>query len=129
MIENKSADPVIKALAEAERSAYIELKNAEARHASAKKALCEEIASRGVSSVEWNGQVITRVFSERVKINQAAFKNAVSSEAWDKCVTEKIDPDKVKKMIVNGELNWDAIDGAVEIVESAPYVRYSQVSD
>jgi hypothetical protein len=120
-----NSDEILNELANIEREAYWNFKAAEKAHAEAKKALCDEIESRGLTSVDWNGTIITRVASERVKIDQGKFKSAVPADIWQQCVVEKIDQVKVRQLIVDGKISKETIDEAVKIVESAPYLRYA----
>ena len=100
------------------------MKEAELLHIKAKRALCEEIESRGVSAVEWGDQVISRIASERVKINEAKFKELVSADTWDRVVVEKVDSNSVRELILSGDISSEVIDSAIEITTSSPYLRY-----
>ena len=119
-----SNEQIINELALIERAAYLTMKEAELLHIKAKRALCEEIESRGVSAVEWGDQVISRIASERVKINEARFKELVSADTWDKVVVEKVDSNSVRELILSGDITSEVIDAAIEITTSSPYLRY-----
>lgn len=125
-----SEDQILDELATAERAAYDEKLWAENRHRKAKIALCQEIASRGVSSVIWGDQKITRVESERVIVDEELLRKMINPELWVKIIKEKVDTTKVRELVLTGEIDVSVFEKkAITIANSSAYARFGKLED
>lgn len=125
-----SEDQILDELATAERAAYDEKLWAENRHRKAKIALCQEIASRGVSSVIWGDQKITRVESERVIVDEELLRKMINPDLWEKIIKEKVDTTKVRELVLTGEIDVSVFEKkAITIANSSAYARFGKLED
>jgi hypothetical protein len=68
---------------------------------------------------------ITVVTSERIKYDADAIENALGEEQWEQATTRKLDTDKLKQTISNGQIQLESIADFIQVKKSNPHLRVS----
>jgi hypothetical protein len=112
----------------AARDAKQALQSAEELNKKAQHVLAELMISRqlktAVADIDGKEVVATVVQTEREVINEEGLRSALGSN-FDKIAVLKIDKVLLKKAITEGGIDMNAVAKNVQIVPSAPYIRFS----
>lgn len=120
-------DEMAQAIREA-RQAKKDLELAEERSKKAQHMLAELMIARHTKTetAEVDGQevVATVVQTEREVINEEGLRSSLGSD-FDKIAVLKVDKGLLKRAITDGAIDMEAVAKNVQIVPSAPYIRFS----
>jgi hypothetical protein len=71
-------------------------------------------------------QRATYVQNETIKIDEAGLKKSVSVKVWNRLTDRKVNRDKLKTAIADGELSQELASAFLSVQKSKPYIRYSE---